>query len=332
MAGITVARGAAGHSARVRAGCCWIAGFPARAARGLHIARIPFYHPPVDLHRLGGCTVIIKTFALAGFAVAGFVAADAAMAQACSIDAWNGGPTGTPAAGRPADGVARYSGQCGLRATATAQYVTDTTPAAEPTFRARFYVYTGLATGSAVVYEALNASSAAMIRVTYDRGAGQFVFATTGSTGNVGSITADRWYSIELNWSRSAGNLVATVRGAGATTDSTATVTGVGGTDQIDAARLGWVSGTATTNTRALVFDAYDSRRASAIGRLCRGDANNDGQRNSGDLIQIRNENLLGTLAAGQPDANEDGSINSGDLIIVRNLNLGGQAACTSGV
>jgi hypothetical protein len=92
------------------------------------------------------------------------------------------------------------------------------------------------------------------------------------------------------------------------------------------------VEGTATAATRAIVTDAYESRRSTAIGRLCRGDANNDGSRNSGDGIVIRNEFLSATLAAGQPDANEDGAVNSTDGIVVRNIFLGGQGACSSGV
>ncbi len=270
-----------------------------------------------------------KTLALV--AAASFGLAGTSAVFACSTAAWNGGETGNPQEGRPADGVARYAGQCGLRAAATAQFVTDNTPTAETTFRARFYVYTGLTSGSALVYEALNTTTR-QIGVTYNRDAGNLSFATTGPTPQTITVAPNAWYSVELDWSRTRGNMLVAVRGAGATTDSTATVAGVGGTDQIDTARLGWVSGAGVAAARGLVTDGYESRRATAIGRLCRGDANLDNTRNSGDGIAIRNEFLNGTLAAGQPDANEDGSVNSGDGIIVRNLFLGGQGACTSGV
>ncbi len=276
----------------------------------------------------------MKTLALVAAAGLGLVGAPSVFA--CSIAAWNGGPTGTPVAGRPTDAAptARYSGQCGLRSGAAANYVTDNTPAAETTFRARFYVFTGLTAGSALVYQALNADATPLqqIGVTYNATAGAFEFATNTGAASILSITANRWYSVELNWSRAAGNMVATVRGAAATTDSTATVTGVGAAAQIDTARLGWVSGGGTAAARPVTVDGYESRRATAIGRLCRGDANNDNNRNSGDGIVVRNEFLNGTLAAGQPDANEDGNVNSGDGIIIRNLFLGGQGACSSGV
>ncbi len=274
----------------------------------------------------------LKTLALVAATGLGLVGAPSVFA--CSITAWNGGATGTPVAGRPTDAspTARYSQQCGLRAGAANNFVTDTTPNAEQTYRVRFYVYTGLTSGPAQVFRATNAANAQMIGVTYDATASNFTFNTSGGSGTVASIVANRWYSVELNWQRSTSNMAVTVRGAGATTDSTATVTGVGASDVIDNAQLGWITGAGVAAARPITVDAFESRRSTAIGRLCRGDANNDNTRNSGDGITIRNEFLSGTLAAGQPDANEDGSVNSGDGIIVRNLFLGGQGACTTGV
>lgn len=274
----------------------------------------------------------IKNLALATAALLGLVGAPATFA--CSIAAWNGTAGGTPVAGRPTDAtpVSRYSGQCGLRAAASGTFVADNTPQTEGAFRARFYVYTGLTAGSAVVYRALNATNVEQISVTYNHGTpGTFSFAIPGATAQTVPANANAWYSIELNWA-TAGTMSATVRGAGGTTDATANVTGGTGGGTIDTAQLGWISGTGTAGPRAIIADAYESRRSTAIGRLCRGDANNDGTRNSGDGIVIRNEFLSATLAAGQPDANEDGAVNSGDGIIVRNLFLGGQGACTSGV
>ena len=129
----------------------------------------------------------MKTLALV--AAAGFGLVGAPSVFACSIAAWNGGATGAPVAGRPTDAspTSRYSGQCGLRSNATAAFVTDTTPAAEVTFRARFYVYTGLTAGSALVYQALNAASPAVqqIGVTYDATAGNFTFATNSGSAAV---------------------------------------------------------------------------------------------------------------------------------------------------
>jgi hypothetical protein len=261
--------------------------------------------------------VKIKNLALVAAAAFGLVGAPATFA--CSIAAWNGGPTTPPpVAGRPSDAspVARYSGQCGLRAAATGQFVTDNTPGAEQTFRARFYVYTGLSAGAAVVYEALNAATppASMIRVSYDRAGNQFTFNTSGGAGSITGIVQDRWYSVELNWNRATSNMAVSVAGAGSETAQTATVTGVAAGDQIDTARLGWVSGGGTAAARSITVDAYESRRNTAIGRLCRGDANNDRTLNVGDRGTVTTEVLSGTtLGAGQPDCNEDGVVNVGD-------------------
>jgi hypothetical protein len=246
---------------------------------------------------------------------------------ACSTAAWNGGETGNPQEGRPADGVARYSGQCGLRSAATAQFVTDNTPTAETTFRARFYVYTGLSAGSAQVFRANNAGGTQQIGVTYTH-PGTLTFNTTGGSGTV-AVVPDRWYSVELDWARAAprANMLVTVRGAAATTNSTATITGVGAADVIDTAQLGWVSGTGTASARGIVTDAYESRRSTAIGQLCRGDANNDRILNVGDRGAVTTEVLSGTtLGAGQPDCNEDGVINVGDRGCITTRVLAGDA------
>lgn len=280
----------------------------------------------------------IKNLALATAALLGLVGAPATFA--CSIAAWNGTAGGTPVAGRPTDAtpVSRYSGQCGLRAAASGTFVADNTPTAEAAFRARFYVYTGLTGGSAVVYRALNASSVEQIGVTYNHGTpGTFSFAIPGVAAQTVPANANAWYSIELNWA-AAGTLAATVRGAGGTTDATVNITGGTAGGAIDTAQLGWVSGSGTAGPRAIIADAYESRRSTAIGRLCRGDANNDGTRNSGDILQARNEFLTRLqpapfLASGQPDASENGVVDSQDQLVIRNLFLDiNTRACTSGV
>ncbi len=264
----------------------------------------------------------IKNLALATAALIGLVGAPATFA--CSIAAWNGTAGGTPAAGRPTDAtpVARYSGQCGLRAAATGTFVADNTPTAEPAFRARFYVYTGLTAGSALVYQAQNAGGTQMIGVTYDRAGNQFTFNTSGGSANIGSIVQDRWYSIELNWNRAApGTMAVSLSGAGSDTVQTANVSGVAAGDQIDTARLGWISGAGTASTRSITADAYESRRNTQIGRLCRGNANlnavgGNQVRNIFDVTTVISE-INGTLGAGQPDCTENGAVDIFDVTCV---------------
>lgn len=261
----------------------------------------------------------IKNLALATAALMGLVGAPATFA--CSIAAWNGGPTGTPVAGRPTDAapVARYSGQCGLRAATSGSFVTDNTPTAEAAFRARFYVYTGLTSGQAVVYRARNAANVDQITVTYNQGSpGTFSFAIPGATAQTVPALTDRWYAIELNWA-AAGTLTATVRGAAGTADAVANVTGGTAGGAIDTAQLGWVAGTGTVTgaSRGIIADAYESRRSTAIGRLCRGDASGDGILGIADRVIITTEAAGGALAAGQPDVNEDGVVAIADRVLI---------------
>lgn len=280
---------------------------------------------------------LVKLIA-ASFALAGF---DAAMA--CSTTAWantgsGGGEVGNPTEGEPDDATAvrRYSGRCGLLSNVAApSFVTDVSPAAEPKYRARFYFYTGLTGGEAVVFRAADASDVSKIRVSYDGTADAakiYVGADGTADATVNGILGNRWYAVELNFSNaSPAELRYTIKGAGSDTPVAADAvisTGISGTDVIDTAQLGYVAAV-TAPAGAITTDAFESRRNTAIGFLCRGNANTDTTRNSGDLVAIRNEFLGAALAAGQPDANEDGNINSGDLVIVRNLFLTGAGACS---
>lgn len=280
--------------------------------------------------------ILVKLIA-ASFALAGI---DAAMA--CSTTAWantgsGGGETGNPIEGEPDDvtPVKRYSGRCGLLSnTAAPSYVTDVSPAAEPKYRARFYFLTGLTGGEAVVFRAADAGDASKIRVTYDGTADAikiYVGADNTADATVPNVVGNRWYAVELNYSNaSPAELRYTVRGNGVDApiaNDLVISTGIAGTDVIDTAQLGYVAAI-TAPAGSITTDAFESRRNTAIGFLCRGNANTDTTRNSGDLVAIRNEFLGAALAPSQPDCNEDTNVNSGDLVCVRNLFLTGAGAC----
>ena len=283
--------------------------------------------------------ILVKLIA-ASFALVGM---DAAMA--CSTAAWTntgagGGEVGNPTEGEPDDAtpVRRYSGRCGLLSnTAAPSYVADVSPAAEPTYRARFYFYSGTTAGEAVVFRAAGdqpAADSTKIRVTYDGTADQVkIYVGTDPTadGTVANVVGNRWYGVELNYATTGTPALRyTVKGAGSDTplaNDVAATAAPTAADVIDAAQLGFVS-SISAPAGAITTDAFESRRNTAIGFLCRGNANTDTARNSGDLVAIRNEFLGVALAAGQPDANEDGGVNSGDLVIVRNIFLAGQGAC----
>ena len=291
----------------------------------------------------------LKTLAAVVASALSLVAFDA---SACAFTAWNPGTTatagtatdttGTPTtaslvAGTPVtdvdpaagvQGIPRYAGRCGQASRAAGNFVTDNTPSTETTFRARFYVKA--ANDGAVVFRASNAADQTMITVTY--AAAGFTFATTGAPAQSAPVTPGRWYAVELNWAAGQA-MTGLVQGNGSSTPLNLVSTGAAAAgDRIDNAQLGWISGGAAGSPIAV--DAYESRRTTAIGRLCRGDANGDGNRNSGDLITVRNEFLSisspsPTFATGEADVNEDAAVNSGDLIGIRNIFLATQGSCT---
>lgn len=254
-------------------------------------------------------------------------------ALACTTANWtapaNGGGsvTGTPAAGSPGT-VARYSGKCGL-AGAPGSFVTNNAPDNESVYRARFYVYTSN-TGTTTVFRATAADAnagAEVLRVDYTPGTFSF-FQNGAAAGTVtgAGVVANKWYSVEVSYKAGVANtgFSATVSGNQTFTGSTTPVTAGAGT--IGSHSLGAIAGGAGT----VRVDAFESTRSAdtAIGALCRADANGDNVRNSGDGLQIRNEFLNGVLASGQPDCNEDGVVNSGDGLCVRAIFLGGNGAC----
>ncbi len=252
------------------------------------------------------------------------------MAQNCNTNAWGVGLTagqavaGTPVPNSPTNGVSRYSGRCGLQSDAAGDFVRDGSPNDEPTYIARFYVRPNVTTGTAVVFQALEDGQATPSIAVSQTGT-QLGIAARGATSTNVTITPNRWYSVEVNWT-AGGAMTYSVQGAGGTTATTGTLTGVAAGAQVDQANLGWISG---GSGGAVETDAFESRRTQAIGRLCRGDANNDTNLNVGDRVAITNETFSGTLAAGQPDCNEDGLVNVGDRVCVTNRVFSGASCAT---
>lgn len=248
-------------------------------------------------------------------------------ALACTVSAWTGAGTATTAdnTGGPEDGIARYSGVCGL-VVDSGDYVIDNTPGSEAVYRARFYVLTR-ATSGATIFRATDADDGGgteVIKVDFDGSA--FNFTQNGtSAGSVSGIVADRWYSIELFYKANE-TFSAEVAGAAGFTGSLAPVTTGIGNGTIGSAVLGVVAGTGSN----FGFDAFESTRSETtpIGRLCRGDANGNGQINNGDRVVLTNELIEAGLATGQPDCNENGEVNNGDRVCITNLILA-EAECS---
>lgn len=262
-------------------------------------------------------------------AAALLVALPTSGAMACTISNWNGTNTAAAAnTGGPAEGIARYSGVCGL-AVDSGKYVVDNTPGTEGTYRARFYVLTK-ATGTVTIFKASasdNGGGASVIEVDYTGSAFNFRQNGTAVGAGVAGIQANKWYSIEVFYKANT-SFSATVGGGGSDAVVGTVSSATAGAGTVGSAVLGAVSG--STGTASLGFDAFESTRSetTAIGRLCRGDVNASGTRNVADAVAVRNEFLGGALAQGQPDANESGEVNTADTVLIRNWFLGGQTNC----
>jgi hypothetical protein len=272
----------------------------------------------------------MKALTQSVLAAAMLMALPFAAAEACTKNAWLGNVSA--AAGALASGpelpngnvnkIPRYSGKCAVAST-TGQFVTDNTPSAEATYRARGYIYTG--TGNGKFFSATasdDAAGAEIVGISFNGS----VFTFTGPTG-VATVpgVANRWYTFEF-LHQSGGAFTATVQGAGATTGTT--VTGTSATGTVGSAAFGFIG----AGAGRYVIDEFESTRSAttAIGRKCRGNAvATDTVISVADRVAMNNEILGQTtgvgVASGQPDTNEDGLVSVADRVLVNNLILTGQ-------
>jgi len=241
-------------------------------------------------------------------------------AMACTVVNWNGGNSGNVTAGGPGNNVSRYSGVCAMQTpSGTMAWVQDNSPGGIDRIRARFYVFSGN-TADSIVYRGLAAGGAEMFRVVL-RGNGAATLSSNGAT-----VTApgndDAWNSVEIDWNGPAGEMTLSMNG------NTPAVTAFTSPGPIESVRVGNLNGAAGV----MNFDAYESRRTTEIGRLCRGNPEGDGQRDIGDLQVLFTEiqSLGGTPAPGTPDANEDGSVGLADLNVIFGLIQSLQGDCSA--
>lgn len=258
-----------------------------------------------------------KFTSLAGRAtVAGVLLAGAMLTQsavACTLNNWSSN-SGAVAAGDPvADGIARYSGLCGMEATGTG-FVQDNNPGGIDRIVARFYVLNDNS-ATAEVYAGYGNTAGGSERFTIDLGSTGNVTLTDTATGqSVSQSGATNWLSVEIDWAQGSGNGVISLSVNGQTPVENTTLSNSGAA--LQSVRLGNLNGAAGS----LSFDSYESRRSTAVGRLTRADANNDGNVTAGDITVIANEVFGNVLATGQPDCNEDGNITAADTTCTANV------------
>jgi len=258
-----------------------------------------------QLGRLATATVLIP---------AAFFSAQAAMA--CSVDNWSGGTVGTLNAAQPNDvtnAAARYSGACALEiAGDQTAFVQDNSPAGIERIIARFYLLADNSS-NAVVYRGRGDGGSTLFQVVL--AANGTVTASSGAGSATGTAIPGEWNSFEIDWSSGTGiELIVNGIDGGASGSSNTSAAGM-----LQNVRLGNINGASGT----LSFDAYESRRTTAIGRLVVADANASGDVTGGDLSVIASEILGNGLALGQPDCNESGEVTGADLSCTAAIILG---------
>ena len=170
--------------------------------------------------------------------------------------------------------AASLNGTYGLQAAITGNtpsYVQDNTPAAETSYRARFYFDpNGLnpGTGTPTLFVGLNGANTVIVRVQLRRNAGQYqvraVVARAGGNTNTAWYTVtDAAHAIEIEWA--SGTAAAfrlyidgTLRKTLGNLNTSAYV--------LESVRLGPSAGLTAAMSGTLYFDAFVSRRATYIG------------------------------------------------------------------
>jgi hypothetical protein len=264
---------------------------------------------------------MMRTKSILSLSAAIAMAVFAQGAQACAISAWSSA-TGLTVAdtGAPTAGFSRYSGICGLKTVGGAKFVQDNSPGSAGTYKARFYVR-GEAGAAGTIFKARNAASASVIAITANGTA--FSFAVNGATAaTTVPYTVGSWYAIEMDFTAGAATTFNVTGAAGASVPVTAAASAAG--DLIANVQLGNIEAAGTGN---FGFDEFDSRRTTAPGRLCRGDATGNGLIQGNDRTAISNEIATVGLATGQPDCTENSLVQGNDRTCVSNLIAAG-ATC----
>lgn len=251
------------------------------------------------------------------FAAGALLASQAALA--CQTTAWSA-TSGAVAAGDPfAESIARYQGLCGLEATGQG-FVQDDSPGGIDRIVARFYVLNSLdAAATADIYSGFSATNGTGERfsVTLDD-AGLVTLTDNASGQSVSQSGSSAWLSVEIDWGQGAGSGFISLSVDGQAASETTGLINDG--TALQSIQLGNLNGAAGT----LGFDSYESRRSTAVGRLCNCNANgsSDDVVNVQDIVTMVNEAGGVTLSSGTPDCNEDGTINVQD--IVQTVNIAG--------
>jgi hypothetical protein len=265
------------------------------------------------MFKILGSSLAVLIFALSGQS-----------ALACTAGAWSsetgvsvGGPEGNP------NTLARYSGFCAMQTPdSSGVWVEDTSPGPDgiSRIRARFYVLVNNAS-EAVVYRGLGPTDNPVFGVRVNPNTGDVVFTSAGSDAVCeGCAVGGSWNSIEIDWD-TGGSALSLWVNSDATTAPPDDSVSFASSQTVAAVRLGNLNNA----TGVMNFDSYESRRTTAIGRLLRGDADQNSAIGAGDITAIINEFLGNQVASGQPDCDGNGQIGAGDITCVIQIFLGNE-------
>jgi hypothetical protein len=241
-------------------------------------------------------------------------------AQACTTDGWQGGFVdggGNAVAGSPPE-ISRLSEFCALKV--TGQSHVQSNFASDARYIGRFYVFDGLSgAGNVEIFSAFSAEDGTgdLFNISFD---GSMFTIDASAAGGTSATAASigGWNLVEFDWDSAAGTLKYWVN-ADAAVDPETGMVNSGPEDAVEAVRLGAPDGMGT-QTGMMIFDTFESHRTTPVGAVLVGDANNDGNINSVDIIGVINEFFsVENLASGAPDCNGDGNVNSGDIICIIN-------------
>ncbi len=258
----------------------------------------------------------LQTILAAGLLTVGIAA------QACTLGAWDSNASSTAIAGGPAEpagatNFARYSGLCAMQTAGATPSVLNngaggatSGPAGEGAMIVRFYFKPDGNTGTIFTTYEEDAATTPVYTVAFD---GTNVTVTGAGAAAVLTVPvgATNWHSVEISWANAGGAIDLWVDSDATTAAADASTTSAAAATVINAGILGGVAG--------VTFDAYESRRTTAIGRLLLGDANDSGGITIADAVTIVNE-LGGVYSIGVPDCNESGGVTIADAICVVNL------------
>jgi hypothetical protein len=241
-------------------------------------------------------------------------------AQACTTAGWLGGFVdggGSAVVGSP-PAISRLQEFCALKVTGQSHVQSDW--ANDARYIGRFYLFDGLqGTGGLTIFRAFSAEdgTGALFHINFD--GSQFTFDTSDAGGELsaGVASIGGWNLVEFDWDSVGGTMKYWVNADASADPETGSINAGAGT--VDSVQLGAPTGMGN-HTGMMIFDTFESHRTTPVGAVLVGDANNDGNINSGDIIGVINEFFSAeNLAIGAPDCNGDGNVNSGDIICIIN-------------